>query len=521
MGNFSGKDLESHDLIEDPNAPGYLQRRQRHQQIPPHPLRDPTGMGGVGVPLPPHGHRTSLSASQEEAILNRYGISLSQLTPEQREALIMQEKSRLEAEELRRRQQQQQQQQLYNENGNKNNTIINQQQYIDQHSTNSSTIPGLRDPNDTMDGMSISTGPGTMSQMDEGISVGHTQGINVNRKQGPPFDESMTTIMTDGQNPNQRQQLYNNNNNHVSIGGPHTQEYNMDLINLDGGDPTLSMLDPSLIQQQRQMNQSNNSNNLLIEEYGEEEDDDNDMNDENYASSDAYVSTVFKWEHGGRDVYITGTFNNWERQIPMHRSGNDFTYIHSLKKGKHAFKFVVDDEWRYAPDQPTVADVEGRINNFIDVSDFKAYTEDSSYLDIAKKDSEIYGKVIPEVEDYTKEPPPLPPHLRHIILNKPPPTDDTAMLPVPQHVSLNHLYCTAIKDGMMVLGSTQRFCQKYVTTVFYSMMPNTSIQAPTSSIQSVQGNVSLQQQQQQQQQLLKQQQQQPYPVSNEGQLHPR
>lgn len=58
------------------------------------------------------------------------------------------------------------------------------------------------------------------------------------------------------------------------------------------------------------------------------------------------VPTVFRWEHGGRQVYIQGTFNNWERQIPMHRSGNDFTYIHNLKRGKHAFKFIVDDEWR-------------------------------------------------------------------------------------------------------------------------------------------------------------------------------
>ena len=78
------------------------------------------------------------------------------------------------------------------------------------------------------------------------------------------------------------------------------------------------------------------------------------------------VPTVFRWEHGGRQVFVTGTFNDWTAQIPMHRSGNDFTYIHNLKKGKHAFKFVVDDEWRFAPDQPTVADIEGRINNFID-----------------------------------------------------------------------------------------------------------------------------------------------------------
>lgn len=87
------------------------------------------------------------------------------------------------------------------------------------------------------------------------------------------------------------------------------------------------------------------------------------------------VPTVFKWEHGGKNVYITGTFNNWERQIPMHRSGNDFTYVHNLKRGKHAYRFIVDDEWRFAQDQPTIADIEGRINNFIDVADFSPYSK--------------------------------------------------------------------------------------------------------------------------------------------------
>jgi 5'-AMP-activated protein kinase regulatory beta subunit len=212
---------------------------------------------------------------------------------------------------------------------------------------------------------------------------------------------------------------------------------------------------------------------------------------ENWLDDDT-VPTVFRWEHGGRQVYITGTFNGWSRQIPMHRSGNDFTYIHNLKRGKHAFKFIVDDEWRFAPDQPTVADIEGRINNFIDVTDFLAYTGDKDFekekaaaeygavepkdgegdgvevdptLD---KDGEVFTHNMPDMDDYTKEPPPLPPHLRHIILNKPPQLQDTAALPVPQHVALNHLYCTAIKDNMMVLGITQRFKTKFVTTVYYS-----------------------------------------------------
>lgn len=217
---------------------------------------------------------------------------------------------------------------------------------------------------------------------------------------------------------------------------------------------------------------------------------------------DETVPTVFRWEHGGRQVYITGTFNGWSRQIPMHRSGNDFTYIHNLKRGKHAFKFIVDDEWRFAPDQPTVADIEGRINNFIDVTDFKPYTGDRDFekekaaaeygvysLPVVEGDSgrealsdsdtkesmsgpdrdgEVFSHNMPDLDEYTKEPPPLPPHLRHIILNKPPQLQDTAALPVPQHVALNHLYCTAIKDNMMVLGITQRYKTKFVTTVYYS-----------------------------------------------------
>jgi len=203
---------------------------------------------------------------------------------------------------------------------------------------------------------------------------------------------------------------------------------------------------------------------------------------------DDTVPTVFRWEHGGRHVYITGTFNGWSRQIPMHRSGNDFLYIHNLKRGKHAFKFIVDDEWRFAPDQPTVADIEGRINNFIDVTAFKPYTGDKDFekekaaaeygleqstTSTTKSSStaateEVFSHNMPDVYDYTKEPPPLPPHLRQIILNKPPHLQDTAALPVPQHVALNHLYCTAIRDNMMVLGITQRYKTKFVTTIYYS-----------------------------------------------------
>jgi 5'-AMP-activated protein kinase, regulatory beta subunit len=72
--------------------------------------------------------------------------------------------------------------------------------------------------------------------------------------------------------------------------------------------------------------------------------------------------------------------------------------FHSFSQGKHAYKFVVDDEWRFAPDQvivfmfclsvnikqPTIADIEGRINNFIDVSDFQPYVGDESFFEKSK-----------------------------------------------------------------------------------------------------------------------------------------
>ena len=80
---------------------------------------------------------------------------------------------------------------------------------------------------------------------------------------------------------------------------------------------------------------------------------------------------------------------------------------------------------------------------------------------------------MPSPEDYGQEPPLLPSQLRHIILNHTAPEIYGVHLPIPQHVTLNHLYCTAIKDGLMVLGVTTRFKEKYVTTITYSLQDNT------------------------------------------------
>lgn len=121
-----------------------------------------------------------------------------------------------------------------------------------------------------------------------------------------------------------------------------------------------------------------------------------------------------------------------------------------------------------------VRNLEGQISNYVDVSKFVAYVGDDHFFDLSrdqKVPTSEYNQYFPDIDDYTKEPPALPPHLRHIILNKQSPSNDPLALPTPHYVSLDHLYCTAIKDGMMVLGSTQRYKEKFCTIVLYSVMP--------------------------------------------------
>jgi len=111
-------------------------------------------------------------------------------------------------------------------------------------------------------------------------------------------------------------------------------------------------------------------------------------------------------------------------------------------------------------------------------------------------DDKLYDSICPDPDDpqwYSKEPPPLPPHLRQIILNAPQPTNDTLAaksMQIPQHVTLNHLYCSAIKENLMVLGVTQRYRAKYVTTVFYSPLPDSNNVGRAASIASSQKTMS-------------------------------
>ena len=69
-----------------------------------------------------------------------------------------------------------------------------------------------------------------------------------------------------------------------------------------------------------------------------------------------------------KEVFLSGTFNNWQL-IPMSdTSSSCFVTIIELPLGKHEYKFVVDGEWTYDPTQPTTEDGIGGKNNSISVN---------------------------------------------------------------------------------------------------------------------------------------------------------
>ncbi|BES95544.1 protein kinase, beta [Nesidiocoris tenuis] len=189
--------------------------------------------------------------------------------------------------------------------------------------------------------------------------------------------------------------------------------------------------------------------------------------------------TVFKWNGGGKDVLITGTFTNW-KTLPMVKSHQDFVTIIDLPEGEHQFKFCVDGEWKHDPSHKVVNNDMGTKNNLVSVNYtdfevFQALTMDSESTSKRRMGSEgskenDYGQEIPVRKPWEKPagPPILPPHLLQVILNQDIPISrEPTVLPEPNHVMLNHLYALTIKDGVLVLSATHRYRKKYVTTLLY------------------------------------------------------
>lgn len=54
-------------------------------------------------------------------------------------------------------------------------------------------------------------------------------------------------------------------------------------------------------------------------------------------------------------------------RIPLHRSGKDFTIMKVLPSGVYQYRFLVDGQWRHAPDLPWAQDDVGNVYNILDL----------------------------------------------------------------------------------------------------------------------------------------------------------
>lgn len=243
-----------------------------------------------------------------------------------------------------------------------------------------------------------------------------------------------------------------------------------------------------------------------------------------FGENTSLVPIILTWTQGGKDVFVTGTFNEWKHKIPL-RSNPDQAGAHStilhLQPGAHRLKFIVDDEWRCSNDLSTATDGNGNLVNYIEVdkldpsappgppkpvglvvlsnvgSDISNSPEGSytseipAFLDshhsinaLASPTSTAKGKQ----SSAFANPPHLPPQLERVILNNPTQAvgspvhrDDNSVLTTPNHVVLNHLAASSIRNGVLAVASTTRYRKKvrytrhirtpltlqYVTTIFY------------------------------------------------------
>ncbi|KAG8258355.1 5'-AMP-activated protein kinase subunit beta-2 [Homalodisca vitripennis] len=137
---------------------------------------------------------------------------------------------------------------------------------------------------------------------------------------------------------------------------------------------------------------------------------------------DSVLPTVFKWEGGGRNVMISGTFSDW-KALPMVKSHGDFVTIIDLPEGEHQYKFCVDGDWRYDPGVRTTDNGMGSKNNLVTVkrSDFEVFQALAMDSESAsERQHREYSQEIPANRPWEKPsgPPILPPHLLQVILNK-------------------------------------------------------------------------------------------------------
>ncbi|KAI4964226.1 hypothetical protein ZWY2020_006838 [Hordeum vulgare] len=121
------------------------------------------------------------------------------------------------------------------------------------------------------------------------------------------------------------------------------------------------------------------------------------------------IPTLLVWPHGGKYIFVEGSWDHWTSKKTVQKSGKDHTILLELPSGVYRYRFIVDGERRYLPDLPCETDNVGNIVNLLDVNDFVPESVESvSELMAPPSPDSSYSFQIPEDKEFAKEPPTLP-----------------------------------------------------------------------------------------------------------------
>ncbi|XP_065837800.1 5'-AMP-activated protein kinase subunit beta-2-like [Oscarella lobularis] len=198
------------------------------------------------------------------------------------------------------------------------------------------------------------------------------------------------------------------------------------------------------------------------------------------------IPVVFRWpSSSATDVSVSGTFADWKTLTPLHRSSagdGDFVATIDLPEGVHQYRYIVDGTWTHDPNEAHIAaKTTGDYNNIMKVIAAETDVDEAIEQDIAlgqmeraesPTTSDEYGQIVPDssiYRDRTLGPPPwLPAQLLQTILNAESTShEDPSLLVEPPRVVLGHLYAKSIRDDVLMISTTHRYRQKFVTTMLY------------------------------------------------------
>ncbi|KAG8342156.1 putative Glycogen recognition site of AMP activated protein [Trypanosoma vivax] len=207
-----------------------------------------------------------------------------------------------------------------------------------------------------------------------------------------------------------------------------------------------------------------------------------------YANTDAKLLAAKK-----EGLFVAVESLGW-RQLPMTASEDSFYVVVDLVPGEHHYRFVQNGSEFVDLTQPTTTfppTEEGEASgdgvhvtegaaNVIQVNEALLTTKEDEEI---PDDGQGWGFEETKFSEDRRYPPIMPVHLRYTPLNTPPTamrctrdgvvcavSEETVSpenLPLPLSGTVNHLYFQRREDHV-VAGLTTRYCNKYVTVVYYS-----------------------------------------------------